>query len=102
MSCVEGNSGDQIRNRPNRLVESEFKNKSTLKASSPNWKVLISDCKRVETLPPFGILRESLIFKDLAISDSGDDFPHKNSIEGEALSMAEEATEKERLEGIRF
>lgn len=44
----------------------------------------------------------SLIFKDLATSHSDDDFPHKNSIEGEALSMAEEATEKERLEGIRF
>ena len=89
MSCVEGNRGDQIRNRPNRLVEREFENKSTLKASSPNRKLLISDCKRVETSPPFGSLRASLIFNDLAISVSADDLPHKNSVECELVSMAE-------------
>lgn len=96
MSCVEGNRGDQIRNRPNRLVESEFINKSTLKASSPNRKLFISDCKRVETSPLFGSLRASLIFNDLAISVSADDLPHKNSAEFVLVSIAEEEKKKNK------
>ena len=97
MSCVEGNRGDQIRNRPNRLVESEFINKSTLKASSPNRKLLNSDCKRDETSPPFGSLRASLIFNSLAISVSADDLPHKNSVESELVSMAEKKKKRKLI-----
>lgn len=100
MSCVEDNRGDQMRNRPKRLVESEFINKSTLKASSPNRKLLISDCKRDETSPPFGSLRVSLVFKSLAISVSVYDLPHKNSVVEDELvivSMAEKPKKKKKV-----
>lgn len=76
-----------MRNRPNCSVERELMNNLALKESCFTG-ITISDCNRTETSWPSGSLMMLFSFNDFAISVSVDDFPHRTSVQGELVSIA--------------